>query len=139
MNYFFKSQSIGSILFSIKKLFVREKGLLPKKPLLALKGEGWALSIIRWFLLVINCFLLRAKFPHNINTVGVSLLFLAFLLGCLVNENNPEDLLICKSSDEVNLTEVTDSEVIKGLLPKFYKSIREAKIIEKCLKMNENA
>lgn len=58
---------------------------------------------------------------------------------CLVNENNPEDLLICKSSDEVNLTEVTDSEVIKGLLPKFYKSIREAKIIEKCLKMNENA
>ena len=28
---------------------------------------------------------------------------------CLVNENNPEDLLICKSKDEVNLTEVTDA------------------------------
>ena len=57
---------------------------------------------------------------------------------CLVNENNPEDLLICKSSDEANLTEVTDTEVVKSLLPGFYKSIREAKIIEKCLKMNEN-
>ena len=37
---------------------------------------------------------------------------------CLVNENNPEDLLICKSSDEVNLTEVTDSEVIKRVASK---------------------
>ena len=58
---------------------------------------------------------------------------------CLVNENNPEDLLICKSKDEVNLTEVIDTEVVKSLLPGFYKSIREAKIIEKCLKMKENA
>ena len=58
---------------------------------------------------------------------------------CLVNEINPEDLLICKSKDEVNLAEVTDSEVIKMLMSKFYKSIREAKIIEKCLKMKENA
>ena len=52
---------------------------------------------------------------------------------CLVNENNPEDLLICKSKDEVNLMEVTDVEVVKSLLPGFYKSIREAKIIEKWL------
>ena len=58
---------------------------------------------------------------------------------CLVNEINSEDLLICKSKDEVNLAEVTDSEVIKMLMSKFYKSIREAKIIEKCLKMKENA
>lgn len=57
---------------------------------------------------------------------------------CLVNENNPEDLLVCKSNDEVNLTEVTDSEVIKSLLPKFYKGIRDTKIIEKCLKLLGN-
>lgn len=57
---------------------------------------------------------------------------------CLVNKDNLKDLLVCKSNDEVNLTEVTDSEVVKRLLPKFYKSIRDAKIIEKSLKMYEN-
>ena len=54
---------------------------------------------------------------------------------CLVNKDNLKDLLVCKSNDEVNLTAVTDSEVVKRLLPKFYKSIRDAKIIEKSLKI----
>lgn len=58
---------------------------------------------------------------------------------CLINQSNLEDILICKSNDEINLTEVSDPEIVRSLLPRFYRSIREAKIIEKCLKMNENA
>ena len=58
---------------------------------------------------------------------------------CLINESNLDDLIICSSTDEVTLKEVNDAEIVKKLLPRFYKSIRDAKIIEKCLKMNENA
>ena len=57
---------------------------------------------------------------------------------CLINESNLDDLIICSSTDEVTLKEVNDAEIVKKLLPRFYKSIRDAKIIEKCLKMNEN-
>ena len=54
---------------------------------------------------------------------------------CLINESNLDDLIICSSTDEVTLKEVNDAEIVKKLLPRFYKSIRDAKIIEKCLKM----
>ena len=52
---------------------------------------------------------------------------------CLINESNLDDLIICSSTDEVTLKEVNDAEIVKKILPRFYKSIRDAKIIEKWL------
>lgn len=42
-------QSIGSLPMETRKLFALEKGLLPKKPLLADRGLGWTDFIIKCF------------------------------------------------------------------------------------------
>lgn len=58
------------MLFFIKKLFVFEKGLLPKNPEFAENGLGCGLSIIKCLEFVMNTFLFLAKLPHSMNTTG---------------------------------------------------------------------
>ena len=41
-NYLLKSQSIGSTPFFFKASLIFENGRLPKKPLAAERGDGWA-------------------------------------------------------------------------------------------------
>jgi len=53
-------KSIGLIFFDIRKLFVLENGLLPKKPYLAENGLGCVDSITKCLGLVISTFLLLA-------------------------------------------------------------------------------
>ena len=65
-------QSIGVSPIEIKKLFTREKGLLPKKPPLAERGLGWADSTIKCLGFVIITFLARAGLPHKIKAMGRS-------------------------------------------------------------------
>ena len=53
-----------------KENLILEKGLLPKNPLDADKGLGWADDKIKCCLLVISFFLLIALLPHNKKTTG---------------------------------------------------------------------
>ena len=80
MVIFYFDQSIGLILFFIKKLLVLENGFEPKKPLYAEKGLGWDDSIIKCLEFVIKLFLLLAKFPHKIKTIGSSLAFKTLII-----------------------------------------------------------
>ena len=68
------------MLFFLRKLFVLENGLLPKKPLLLENGDGWVDSKIRCLGFVIRLFLLLAKLPQSINTTGSSLSFTFFMI-----------------------------------------------------------
>ena len=48
----------------------REKGLLPKKPLRALRGEGCADSMMTWRVVSMSGFFLRAYAPQRMNTTA---------------------------------------------------------------------
>ena len=76
---FYFDQSIGFMLFFIKKSLVFEKGFDPKNPLYAENGIGWCDSNIKCLGFGIKTFLLRAKLPHKINTIGFSLKFNTFI------------------------------------------------------------
>lgn len=76
---FYFDQSIGFILFFIKKSLVFENGFEPKNPLYAENGLGCGDSKIKCLGFVIKTFLLRANFPHKINTIGLSLRFNTFI------------------------------------------------------------
>jgi len=62
---FYIFQSIGSSHQSTNIELIAEKGLLPKNPLWAEKGDGWADSRTTCFSVSISLFLLRAKFPQK--------------------------------------------------------------------------
>ena len=49
---------------------------------------------------------------------------------CLVNSEKNDDLIICKTTDEENLTEVNDPELVRSLLPEFYKSIKNSHLLD---------
>ncbi len=53
----------------------RENGRLPKNPLRADSGEGWADSMITWRDVSIRAFFLRADAPHRMNTTRSGLRF----------------------------------------------------------------
>lgn len=76
---FYFDQSIGFMLFFIKKSLVFENGFEPKNPLYAENGLGCGDSNIKCLGFVIKTFLLRAKFPHKIKTIGFSLKFNTFI------------------------------------------------------------
>ena len=63
-----QSQSTGFLSWAIRYALAFEKGLEPKKPLLALNGEGCALSMTSCLEVSIRAFLLRAKLPQRIKT-----------------------------------------------------------------------
>ena len=63
---FYNLQSISGFQILFKISFVLEKGLLPKNPLWAEKGEGWADSMMKCFLVSISIFLLLAKLHQRI-------------------------------------------------------------------------
>ena len=73
-------QSIGLILFFIKKSLVFENGFEPKNPLWAANGDGWALFKIKCLLFVISSSLDWANLPQRINTRGFSLWFNNFII-----------------------------------------------------------
>ena len=64
---------MGSRPASTSAALVRLNGLLPKKPLWALSGDGCADSITVWRLRSINAFFLRAWAPHRMNTTRCGL------------------------------------------------------------------
>ena len=51
----------------------RENGRLPKNPLRADNGEGWADSMITWRSVSIRAFFFRAYAPHRMKTTRSSL------------------------------------------------------------------
>ena len=76
---FYFDQSIGFMLFFIKKSLVFEKGFEPKNPLYAENGLGCGDSNIKCLGFVISAFLLLAKLPQSINTIGSFFLINLFI------------------------------------------------------------
>ena len=63
---FYFDQSIGFMLFFIKKSLVFEKGFEPKKPRYEDSGDGWALLIIKCLELLIYFSYSCAFLPQRI-------------------------------------------------------------------------
>ena len=53
---------------------------------------------------------------------------------CLLNKEKNDDILICERKEKATLREVNNSELIKSLLPEFYKSIKESHLLDEFLK-----
>src|SRR5919202_1207985 len=66
-------QSTGSRPAATRAALARENGRLPKNPLRADSGDGWADSMITWRDASIRAFFLRAEAPHRMNTTRSSL------------------------------------------------------------------
>src|SRR5687767_8364571 len=66
-------QSTGSRPAATSAWLARENGRLPKKPLRADSGEGWADSMITRREVSIRAFFLRADAPQRMNTTRSSL------------------------------------------------------------------
>jgi hypothetical protein len=75
----------------LRNSFVRENGLLSKKPYLTESGDGCAEVITKCFELVIYFIFPLAKFPHNINTTDSSFSF-NFIITLSVNCSHPTNL-----------------------------------------------
>lgn len=67
MTIFYSSQLIGVLFLVLSISLIVLKTLLPKNQLYAEKGDGWADSNMKCFVVSINDFFPRAKFPHNTN------------------------------------------------------------------------
>src|SRR5205807_8475100 len=61
-------QSTGSRPAATRAALARENGRLPKNPLRADSGEGWADSMTTWRDVSTSPFFLRADAPHRMNT-----------------------------------------------------------------------
>lgn len=94
-----------------------ENGLLPKNPLYAERGEGCALSIIRWLSLFISPRLERAFPPHKINTVFFVLSEMSFIT---LSVNHAQPQLAC----EFARCSRTVSVVFKSNTPSFAHFVR---------------
>ena len=66
----------------------RENGRLPKKPLWADSGDGWADSITTWRVVSMSAFFLRADAPHRMNTTRSGLALTARITSS-VNVSHP--------------------------------------------------
>ncbi len=53
---------------------------------------------------------------------------------CLLNKEKNDDIIICQRKENDKLTEVNNHELIKTLLPEFYKSIKESHLLDEFLK-----
>lgn len=53
---------------------------------------------------------------------------------CLLNKEKNDDIIICQSKDNDTLREINDKDLIKVLLPEFYKSIKESHLLDEFLK-----
>ena len=49
---------------------------------------------------------------------------------CLINKDQNDDLIICRTTDDENLKEINDPELVRSLLPEFYKSIKNSHILD---------
>ena len=70
-------QSIGSRPAAISASLARENGRLPKNPLRADSGDGWADSMTTWRDVSMSAFFLRADAPQRMNTTRSGLRFTA--------------------------------------------------------------
>ena len=55
---------------------------------------------------------------------------------CLLNKDKLDEVIICKSVDEETLKEENNPDVIKELMPIFYKSINKEELVEKLKELN---
>ena len=72
-----RPQSTGSRPASTRAAFARENGRLPKNPLWADRGEGWADSMTTWRVVSMRARFLRADAPHRMNTTRSGFAFTA--------------------------------------------------------------
>lgn len=55
---------------------------------------------------------------------------------CLLNKDKLDEVIICKSVDKETLKEENNPDVIKELMPIFYKSINKEELMEKLKELN---
>ena len=103
-------QSIGALLTETRNLLILEKGLLPKNPLDADKGLGWADDKIKCCLLVISFFLLIALLPHNKKTTGS---VFSLIKEIILSVNISQPLFLCELASPA----LTVREVFKSNTP----------------------